>query len=449
MAIALWATVLELGVVLAAPSGVLPTAWNKAIPAFCALICVACWAFAWAARTLAYIEAFGRWPSEIHSKNLVGQDLHAALAATAAFEEGRFEEASAFLRRIEGAAQTPGLRLALGRSLALGGDAGQAVEHLEAGGERAWVLEGLRRHKTWWGVRAPTFVSDFPDRRRRTSEMAALGLAVAAGTGALGWALEHRPLRGGAAEFQTGAFMEADSGRFRVFYHDAAFRDQATAAAETALDADCDFLGLARDSFGPGAVRLYLCDSEEEYRNRAPGHPSWEAACALPDQDIIYIHSFGTGRTPDFEVALAHELGHLCYYRLVGSSPDDWLNEGLADYLGFRFGLGRAGIPREAWLQERYFSDLKRRYLPFDAFFTLDPRRLSPSDVEVFYPQGFSIVYVLIEDYGRESFMKFVRAYNSGVGVDRALSAAFPTIRDRKALAAVWELFYLRPGAQD
>jgi hypothetical protein len=247
-----------------------------------------------------------------------------------------------------------------------------------------------------------------------------------------------------AASFDTSAFYTETRGRLTVFYHDADFRDQASALAEAALDHDLAFLGMPGDSFAPGSVKLYLCDSEAEYRRRAPTHPSWEAAAADPQATAIYIYRFPDKEKVFFEVVMAHEIGHLCYYRMTGSNPDDWLNEGLADYLGYDFGLERAGIPRQAWLQDNYFRSLRVRALPFDSFFKTDPHQLPDAEVATFYTQGFSVVYLLIEDYGRGPFLKFLRECAAHKGIDAALAAAFPTIPNIGALASVWSLFYPR-----
>ncbi len=191
------------------------------------------------------------------------------------------------------------------------------------------------------------------------------------------------------------------------------WRRQVADVAGQALTQSLDFLGLPADSFGPGQIHLFLCADQAEYLARSPFTKSWEAGSALPEKHQIYLYRFPDNQASYFEVVLAHELTHLCYHRLVPASrSDSWLNEGLADYLGYKFGLERAHFPRQAWLMANVFNALKKEALPFDAFLTENPQTMGDDKaIDLFYIQGFSIVDVLIEQYGREPFLHFLRVF--------------------------------------
>lgn len=401
---------------------------------------------AWLIKTWHFMGLFSCWPAPGPPTGPPWSraEEQSLSAAGLAFEQGDFDKVPGLVARIPEERRAPWNWLGLGRSLALAGRVEEALAALERGGEREGTLRWLRP-KGAAGDKPAYFSASTPARMRDIPWMAALAVLVLLATLALTASVSLQ-LAHSMPHLETGfdvsEFQSLQQGRFTLYYHNAEFRDQVAAVAEAALDHDLAFLGMPSDTFTPGSVKLYLCDSEEEYRRRAPTHPSWEAGCALPPQATIYLYRFDERQKIYFEVILAHEIGHLCYFRLIGSSPDDWLNEGLADYLGYHFGLERAGYARQAWLQNRYFLSLRSRALPFDQFFKTDPHQLPAADVGTFYQQGFSVVYLLIEDYGREPFLKFLRDYNADKNVDAALAGAFPSIRNVGALATVWSLFY-------
>jgi hypothetical protein len=409
-----------------------------------ALMVLNSWALLWSTKAGYFLGCFGRWPREEVPPGLTQAEEHSLLAAGDAFDQGQFGRVPGLLARVPAERLLSGHWLGLGRSLALDGRVQEAGPALEKGGAGPRVL-GLFRPRRRLGMDfGPYFDAGTPARLGHIPGLAALALGLMLGSGTMATALYGSLTRVGALapSFDETAFQSQVRGRLTVYYHDPAFRDEASALAEAALDHDLSFLGMPADTFGPGSVNLYLCDSQQEYRRRAPTHPSWEAACADPAETSVYIYRFPAQERIFFEIVMAHEIGHLCYYRMAGSSPDDWLNEGLADYLGYDFGLNRAGIARQAWLQNNYFASLRSTALPFDVFFRTDPHVLPDAEVATFYQQGFSVVYLLIEDYGREPFLKFLRSYAARKDVNAALAGAFPTIPDINALAAVWTLFY-------
>jgi hypothetical protein len=430
-----------------------PSHWDLglgwAVAPSAALMVLNSWALLWSAKTGYFVWLFGRWPREGVPSGLSQAEEHSLLAAGLAFDHGRFDKVPGLLARVPSERWLAGHWLGLGRSLALAGRMDDACPALEQGGAGPKVLRLFRPRRRLGMDQGPYFDAGMPARLRHIPGLAALALGLMLGSGTLAAALYGTLTRVGplAPSFDETAFRMQVRGRFTVYYHDPVFRDDASALAEAALDHDLAFLGMPADTFGPGAVHLYLCDSQQEYRRRAPTHPSWEAACADPAETSVYIYRFPDQKRIFYEIVMAHEIGHLCYYRMAGSSPDDWLNEGLADYLGYDFGLKRAGIARQAWLQDNYFASLRSTALPFDVFFRTDPHFLPDAEVGTFYQQGFSVVYLLIEDYGRGPFLKFLRAYAGHKDINAALAGAFPTIPNIGALAAVWTLFYPRQTA--
>jgi hypothetical protein len=246
--------------------------------------------------------------------------------------------------------------------------------------------------------------------------------------------------------FDVSGFESGARGRLVVHYHDPAFAGMVIDLADDALDHDLAFLNLPSDTFGAQEIHLFLCEDQAEYMKRSPHPVAWEAACAMPEENAIFLYK--PKQTPSdeiyFQVTVAHELNHLIYHRMgVHGHNDSWLNEVLANYVGYKYAFDRNNIPRQAWLQEHEFNRLRGHFIPFRQFFSIEPHELNrDEDVGVFYDQGSSVVYLLIEEYGRDSFLKFMKTYASGTSVDKALAVNYPSLPDLDALAAVWGLFF-------
>jgi hypothetical protein len=54
------------------------------------------------------------------------------------------------------------------------------------------------------------------------------------------------------------------------------------------------------------------------------------------------------------------------------------------------------------------------------------------------------MVYMLIEMYGKEAFLKFMHHYAITGDIDRSLAASYPTLPSVDALGSVWGLFFQR-----
>jgi hypothetical protein len=93
-------------------------------------------------------------------------------------------------------------------------------------------------------------------------------------------------------------------------------------------------------------------------------------------------------------------------------------------------------------LMEHAFKDLRKHSLPFKQFFQVEPHELPDAEVETFYRQGASMVYMLIENYGKNAFLTFMDRYAATGDIDRSLAAAYPTLPSVEALGAVWGLFF-------
>lgn len=374
----------------------------------------------------------------------------ALLAAEQAFDQGAFDRVPGLLERVQGRP----VGKALGRALFWQGRVEEAGQALAAGGEREWILRWFRPRR--WGPRrgsVPLGPGEPGGARRWGSSMVwAMALAAAtasvvapmAADGGARWEKAHRG-------FDVSDFSTETQGRFVVHFHDPEFKATILPLLNEALDQDLAFYGLGANTFAEGQIQIYLCADQAEYLRRSPAPTAWEAASALPESDSIYFYRMPEGQAVFFEEVAAHELSHLVYHRLgIRGRNDSWLNEGLADYLGYRYALDKHSIPRQDWLQRNMFASLRTQALPFGAFFQMDPHQLDSDDkVALFYRQGFSVVAMLVDQYGRDAFLDFLRHYAATGRVDQSLAKAYPSLQDVDALSAVWGLFYRNDAPAD
>ncbi len=245
--------------------------------------------------------------------------------------------------------------------------------------------------------------------------------------------------------FNTDGMQHEQNGAFSIYYSNPEFLKRTIPLAQDALDYNLNFFDLSQDQTPD--ITLILSANDVEYHRRSQGFSQpWQAGMAdsTHAQIHVYDHPSYRGREAiaNLEILLAHEISHLCFAKVLPNAKNDsWLNEGLADYVGYRFALGRHGYAMDAWLKANLFKSLLAKSLPFKKFVQSEPNRLALDDVRTFYQQGFSVVYVLIERFGKESFVNFLRYATQDGDLDRALKKAYPTIQGIEQLGGIWDLY--------
>jgi hypothetical protein len=245
--------------------------------------------------------------------------------------------------------------------------------------------------------------------------------------------------------FDTTSMQREQHESFVVYSSSSDFTKRALPLAQEALNYDLEFFGLSREQ--TPIITLILSGSAEEYHRRSSGFSqSWQAGMADSSRSQIHVYDLpayrGREAMANLEVLLAHEIAHLCFAKVLPHAKNDtWLNEGLADYVGYRFALSRHGYAMDAWLKANMFKQLLEKSLPFKTFVMSHPNGMSSDDVKTFYLQGFSVVYVLIERYGKESFVNFLRYASQDGDLDKALRKAYPSIQGIQQLGGIWDLY--------
>jgi hypothetical protein len=345
-------------------------------------------------------------------------------------------------RYLEMRPQDNAVRLNLASSLLLQGKLEEGRALLELAGDPRRQARQLR-----WRFRGNSIL-----RLQRLPALLATLLLSALALGGLALALMPQELReasGGVVQRPYGGFREGDFKRAEtqntvIFYHDRVDISSFADLVESALSYDLKFLGMDSAFFSGHKIHVFLCANQKEYMARSPSSLSWEAGAAIPSRNEFYIYPHPIDNLDGMLLeTVAHELCHICYYQLIPDiGQDSWLNEGFARFQGFNYLCQRYGYPPSAWVKEKLFDEVAKKPLPFQLFLHESPRDLPDvNDVGQFYTQGHSMVFVLIQYYGKDAFMKYLRNVSRTRDLDQSFAGAYDTILKLDDLRAIWNLF--------
>ncbi len=413
---------------------------------FLLLLALNTWGLRIALRARHYLGMFSAWQS-VWSPSEQGDARVAALAAREAFDAGDFVKAAAMAERAGARLAGLGPVADLAFAYALSGDTVKAIELLELSQSKhhRWFVPAKR-----FGLRQKAYFEPghAPELWQLRKVLGTTMICLAVILPLVIFRADRLLAMWQSRNFSATGFQSIQREHFTYYYHDPVFVNSVHATASDALNFNLKFFGLPDSTFGPGQIKVYLCETNEEYLARSPYSKPWEAGSAVASTHSIYLYRFQKNQAADFESVLAHELAHLVYHRIAPQHREDtWLNEGLASYLGYQFALTRLGVPVQTWLMENEFKDIGKNPLPFTMFLAENPQRnMETERIIRFYRQGHSIVNVLVEYYGRELFLRFVRNYGRTGDLNGALIQAYPTLQNGLLdLRAIWDLFMRTP----
>lgn len=242
-------------------------------------------------------------------------------------------------------------------------------------------------------------------------------------------------LRGLASGQDKENWESVKSTHFIIYYRHSAeqyFLQQLIENAEKYYDDIADHLGFTRYQFWTwdNRAKIYLYDDAKDYL-KSTGQPDWSSGCAQVAQKTIYTFPFAKGF---FESILPHELSHIIFREFVGfdnKSIPLWLDEGVATYEG-NVRLPTANTVVITALKEGRFIELGQ-------LAKLDPQQINGKEAaELFYAESVSVIYYLLEEFGRDYFVLFCQNLRDKQDFDRALSSSYP-FSNLEELGRAWK----------
>ena len=193
----------------------------------------------------------------------------------------------------------------------------------------------------------------------------------------------------------------------------ASFGRELHQSAVKSLDDLARVTGLRTDK----PIDLYIYGDTQDMRDAVLYEPGWTGGLAYSDHNIVII-----GITPDEmdwgKRTQAHELTHVLVGQLTFSCLSDiptWLAEGLAVY-----GEGGPDQPSQKQFDEALTENTLLPVRSLSGGFSEDP-----SKADISYTQSYSLVQFLIEKYGQDKMLDFLRTLRDGATVDEALQQAY------------------------
>lgn len=229
-------------------------------------------------------------------------------------------------------------------------------------------------------------------------------------------------------------WSQLNSTHFIVYYKDVPrdFIDEVINSAEDYYQDITRELGFTRYKYWlwEERAKIYIYNDEDEYR-QASGKPAWASGHADYKSKTIYTYPLAWGF---FDTLLPHELGHIIFREFVGYQNKAiplWLDEGVATSQEKARRWGADKLVKKAIDEDRF--------MPLDKLTEIRSLNGLESDkINLFYSESASIVYYLISNYGRYSFMDLCRSLREGKSLDEAIDAAYSRFNDLEELNYVW-----------
>lgn len=174
-------------------------------------------------------------------------------------------------------------------------------------------------------------------------------------------------------------------------------------------------LGLSRYDFWlwDDRAKIYLYKDAEEYQKQT-GAPPWSGGNAAVEEKIIRTYPWARGF---MDSILPHEMGHIIFREFVGTETKIplWLDEGVA-------GL------QEKTNSARNMQNIKR-LIQSKKFIELDKLsemgNTTPVIPDIFYAEAASLVNYIVEEFGRNDFVRFCRRLRDGEQIEEAMKRIY------------------------
>jgi hypothetical protein len=211
------------------------------------------------------------------------------------------------------------------------------------------------------------------------------------------------------------SWQELSQGMIRIHYYmgDAAFGNSLKDAAVTALDSLGKDIGITPDQ----PIDIYIYGDTQDMRDAVLFEPGWTGGLAYPEYNIVII-----GIAPaDVEWGKrteAHELTHVLVgdftFSCLGSMPT-WMVEGIAVY-----GEGGPEPSGVTYFEQNKKDNTLLSFKVLSGGFSEDPNQADLS-----YSQSYYMVNYLIEKYGQDKMIGFLKLLKTGGELNESLKSTY------------------------
>jgi len=239
---------------------------------------------------------------------------------------------------------------------------------------------------------------------------------------------------------QEGSWNVFKSTHYLVFYQQAPLDllNQLTQKAEEYYDEITDEFGFNRLNFWTwdNRAKIYLFDTQDQYR-KANSNLDWSIGLVTVGNKSIqsYINAPGL-----LDNVLAHELAHIIFREMVGFNNPAvtlWLEEGVATFQERRTKNQLVKSFLSGKIRNNTFMSLNQLNV-FDLTSTKDPQL-----VELFYLQAYSLLWYLIEEFGKDKFVLFCQHLRDNQNLTKAFRMAY-SFDSLLELEAAWKANILK-----
>lgn len=224
--------------------------------------------------------------------------------------------------------------------------------------------------------------------------------------------------------------------RFIIYYKQAPYDFVETVATS----AEQYYTGITRDLgftrykgwMWDDRAKIYIFDDAQDYVESGK-HAQWSHGVTSPKNKIIRTFPSAHGF---FDSTLPHELTHIIFREFVGYKArlPTWFEEGVAMSQEKARRWGAHDTVRQA-LKDGTFKSLNELSL-----IRLNVRS-SQESVQLFYAESASAVNFLINEYGKERFVRLCRKLQEGGPFEWAVDSVYARLKNIDDLNEAWVRF--------
>lgn len=220
-------------------------------------------------------------------------------------------------------------------------------------------------------------------------------------------------------------WKEKRSEHFIIYYDqfNRDFLDKLARQAERLYTRITDNLGYMRYDYWTwdNRAKFYIYNNKEDYLN-GTGQPGWSEGAADTYNKIIMTY-YGASNI-FFNTVLPHELGHLMFREFVGFgvSVPLWFEEGVASMQE----VLTDELIRHAARSRVKNAIRNKTFIPLTGLSEMAVRDEGDElKVRMFYDEALMAIFFLMDEFGRDGFVRLCRKIRDGAGFKEAVSSIY------------------------